>query len=148
MGNTFSGFKSFFEDMDPSPEKEREGASGGDNQDYLDALADEGGMEWSDLVKALEDDPWIQTHFPLGSPGQEILYKLRPWKIVKGSMNKHGADIMLKPMRGGRSYLQGNRLNKSGYEDQRRYHVSREELANMLSGGWGPAVQAAQGGVV
>jgi len=144
MGNTFSGFRSFMEDMDPSPEKDREGSSGDEPEDYFSALGDEDGMDWHDLVKALQAEPWISAHFPLGRPDQEVLYKLSPWQIVKGSMTKDGADIRLKPTRKARSYLQGNVANKSGYQDGRRYHVSREELANMLTAGWGPAVQAAQ----
>lgn len=123
-----SGFKIFFED-DSS------------KQDYFASLADEEGIEWGDLVKALEAEPWVSSHFGLGSPNKEILYKLSPWEIVKGSLTPNGADIRLKQQKGSRSYLSGNRLNKTHYADRRRYHLNREELARFLTTGWTPAVQ-------
>ena len=145
-------FKRFIEDMDASPEKTRTIAMGGgehDNtgtSDYLSQLGDEEGMEWQDLTSALEAEPWVSAHFGIGSGNNQILHKLSAWQIVKGSLTPNGADIRLKPQKGDRSYLKGNRLNKSKYEDNKRYHLSRKELIKFLTTGWSPAVQAAQGG--
>ena len=67
MKFSLCGFKQFIlEDMDPSPEKTRDAAMGGSpkdtekKQDYFNALGDEEGIEWSDLTKILEDEPWGQ----------------------------------------------------------------------------------------
>ncbi len=150
MPHTFAGFRSFLEEMDPSPEKAREdsdssseGSEG--SEDFFAALGDEQGMNWGDISKVFTGEPWISTHFSLGSPDREVLYKMSPWEIVKGTLSPNGADIRLKPMRAGRSYLKGNRLNKSDYFDDRRYHLNRAELLDFLTKGWTPAVQAAQG---
>jgi hypothetical protein len=129
-----SSFKMFLEE-EPSRPPEK--------ADYISSLGDEEGMEWNDIVKALEAEPWISSHFGIGSPHKEILYKLSPWKIVKGSLTPNGADIQLKPQKRNRSYLKHNRLNKSSYVDRRRYHLSRGELIKFLTTGWTPAVQAA-----
>jgi hypothetical protein len=152
MKSSLCGFKQFIlEDMDPSPEKTRDAAMGGSpkdtekKQDYFNALGDEEGIEWSDLTKILEDEPWVSAHFGLGKPNKETLYKLAAWQIVKGSMTPQGADIELKPQKGNRSYLHGNRLNKSKYQDRKRYHLDREELIKFLTTGWTPAVQQAGG---
>jgi len=132
MVNLYS-FKSFLEEEEPSGPKK---------QDYFASLGDEEGIEWSDLVRAMESEPWISSHFGLGSPNKEILYKLSPWEIVKGSLTPNGADIRLKHQKGSRSYLQGNRLNKSPYQDRKRYHLNREELGKFLTTGWTPAAQS------
>lgn len=152
MYNTFSGFKRFIEEMDPSPEKRREDAESSDDQasagkeDYFAALGDEEGLEWGEIANAFQSEPWISSHFALGSPDKEVLYKLSPWKIVKGTLTPHGADIRLKQQKGGRSYLKGNRLNKSKYQDTKRYHLNRSELVKFLTTGWTPAAQQAGGG--
>lgn len=153
MRFTLLGFKKFvFEDMDPTPEKGRDTAMGkGDHdssgkEDYFGALGDEEGIEWDDLTKTLEAEPWVSSHFGLGKPNHQTLYKLSAWEIVKGSLTPEGADIRLKPQKGNRSYLPGNRLNKSKYEDNKRYHLSRAELIKFLTTGWTPAAQAAGGG--
>lgn len=145
-------FRKFLEEMDPNPEKARSTAMGiGDEdkpgtEDYFGALGDEQGMEWSDLATIFEDEPWVSSHFGLGKPNKEVLYKLSAWEIVKGSLTPSGADIRLKPQKGNRSYLQGNKLNKSKYEDKKRYHLGRQELIKFLTTGWTPAAQAAGGG--
>lgn len=131
MSNLYS-FKAFLEEEEPSEPKK---------QDYFASLGDEEGIEWHDLVKVMESEPWISSHFGLGSPNKETLYKLSPWEIVKGSLTPNGADIRLKHQRGARSYLQGNRLNKSSYQDRKRYHLNREELTKFLTTGWTPAIQ-------
>ena len=136
MVNTFAGFKSFVEEMDPSAEKDRE-----------TALGDEQGIPWDDLAKVFTGEPWISAHFGLGSPDKEMLYKLSPWEIVRGTLTPAGADIRLKPTRGTRSYLKGNKLYKGDYQDNKRYHLSRPELIKFLTTGWTPAVQAAAGGM-
>jgi len=132
--SNLSGFKQFVIKEEEGPEPENK-------IDYFSALGDEEGIEWSDLVKAYESDPQISAHFGLG----QNIYKLSPWEIVKGSLTPNGADIRLKPQRGNRSYLKGNRLNKSNYEDNRRYHLNRKELLNFLTKGWTPIVQPAGG---
>lgn len=134
--NFLSGFKIFLEESDLQPEK----------ADYLASLGDEEGLVWGNLVKALEAEPWVASHFGLGTPEKEILYKLSPWEIVKGSLTPEGADIRLKPQKNSRSYLSNNRLNKSSYEDKKRYHLNRKELVKFLTTGWTPAVQASAGG--
>jgi hypothetical protein len=154
MKFTLNGFKNFIykEDMDDTPEKSRDiamGSSGvdkNDKQDYFGSLGDEQGIAWKDLTTIFEDEPWVSSHFGLGQPNKEVMYKLAAWEIVKGSLTPNGADIRLKPQKGNRSYLQGNRLNKSKYEDNKRYHLDRPELIKFLTTGWTPAVQAAQAG--
>lgn len=146
-----SGFKQFFEEMDPSPEKNRDddsfGKSGTEGkQDYFSSLGEEEGLTWDQIVKSFQSEPWVSSHFSLGSPDKEMLYKLSSWEIVKGSMTPEGADIRLKPQKNGRSYLKGNKLNKSKYNDTKRYHLDRKDLVNFLTTGWTPAVQAASGG--
>jgi len=153
MRPTLHGFRKFVEEMDPNPEKSRSTAMGQGDQDkavgkedYFGALGDEQGIEWKDLATIFEDEPWVSSHFGIGSPNKEVLYKLSAWEIVKGSLTPSGADIRLKPQKGNRSYLQGNKLNKSKYEDKRRYHLGRQELIKFLTTGWTPAAQAAGGG--
>ena len=142
-------FKQFLEEMDPTPEKMRQGTDDGEphedsdaKEDYLDALGDEGGIKWSDIVSVFEGEPWISTHFDLG----EKIYKRSAWKIVPGTLSKHGADIMLVPQKGDRSYLKDNNKNKSKHPDKHRYHLDRKELMKFLTKGWEPAVQSAAGG--
>ena len=152
MVNTFAGFKSFVEEMDPSAEKDRETALGEPEgsegkEDYFAALGDEQGIPCDDLTKVFTGEPWISAHFGLGSPDKEMLYKLSPWEIVRGTLTPAGADIRLKPTRGTRSYLKGNKLYKGDYQDNKRYHLSRPELIKFLTTGWTPAVQAAAGGM-
>lgn len=139
-------FRKWFEDMDPSVEKDRDTAMGGKDdaggkEDYFGALGDEEGIEWEDLTQALESEPWVSAHFDLGN----MQHKLSAWQIVKGSLTPNGADIQVKPQVGDRTYLKGNRLNKSKYKDNNRYHLSRQELIKFLTTGWTPAIQAAQG---
>lgn len=133
------GFRAFLEEEE-QPEPDAPGD--GPKQDYFAALGDEEGIEWSDLVKTLESEPWVSSHFSLGSPDKEIMYKLSPWEIVKGSLTPNGADIKLRQQKGSRSYLKNNGLNKSSYEDKKRYHLNRSELAKFLTTGWSPAIQA------
>lgn len=139
-----SGFRDFVaEDMDQTPEKRRDPSGEEDTgqEDYFAALGDEFGMEFSDIKSAVESEPWVSSHFPLGSPGKEVMYKQSAWEIVPGSLGPNGADIRLKPQTGNRSYLKGNRLNKSKTGDERRYHLSREELQKFLTTGWTPPPQ-------
>lgn len=140
MGNSLAGFKKFFEEMDPSPEKSM--SSRDKKQDYWDSLEDEEKMSFDDLKTAFTAEPYVSSHFPLGN----VKYKLQPWKIMKGSMSPHGADIRLMHGHYDKSYLPGNRLNKSDYKDTKRYFVKRKDLQDFQTGGWTPAVQAAGGG--
>lgn len=130
------GFKDFLE------QEENEAKP---KADYFASLGDEEGIDWNNLVKVFEDEPWISAHFGAGKPGKEILYKLSPWEIVKGSLTPQGADIRLKPQKNNRSYLKGNRLNKSKYVDNKRYHLNRKELLNFLTTGWTPGTNTDQG---
>lgn len=150
MRYTLHGFKKFLEEMDPTPEKQRDGSDSAgsehdDKADYFAALGDEEGIEWEDLVKVFEGEPWISSHFGLGGDNG-LLYKQSPWEIVKGSLTPNGAVIRLKPQSKTRSYLSGNKLNKSSYVDNHKYHLNRKELLDFLTTGWTPAVQAAAGG--
>jgi hypothetical protein len=143
-----SGFKQFIEDMDPSQEKQRDtsmnksASKDSEYEDYFSALGDEEGITWKNIVSTFEKEPWVSAHFGIGAEDKETLYKLSPWEIVKGSLTPNGADIRLKPQRDGRSYLPGNRLNKSKYQDNKRYHLDRKELLKFLTTGWTPAAQA------
>lgn len=142
MDFNLHGFRQFFEDMDPSVDK-KIGSESGRKMDYLDGLGEEMGMEWEDIAHSLENEPWVSAHFSLGDG---INYKRSAWQIVKGSLNHNGADIILKPQKGDRSYLKGNRLNKST-PDTKRYHLNRQQLLGFLTGGWSPAIQNAAGGM-
>lgn len=131
------GFKDFFEEEDrPNPKA-----------DFFASLGDEESIDWNNITKIFTSEPWISAHFGLGGPDKEILYKLSPWEIVKGTLTPQGADIRLKPQKGNRSYLSGNKLNKSDYVDNRRYHLNRKELLKFLTSGWTPAISPAGGGV-
>lgn len=109
--------------------------------DYFAVLGDELGIDWKNLSKALQSQPWTNAHFPLGKPSKEILYKLASWEIVPGTMTPNGADIRLRETPNMRSYLQGRYLNKSNEIDKNRYHLSREELMKFLTTGWVPPQQ-------
>ncbi len=150
MKNTLNGFRQFVEEMDPSPEKNREMAmkkkdSNSDKQDYFDSLEDEQGISWPEIVSTLTKEPWVATHFGLGNPKNEILYKSSPWKIV--SLTPNGAEIQLMPQRDTKSYLKNNVANKSGYQDKKKYFLQRDQLVDFLTKGWSPAVQQAAGGM-
>lgn len=130
------GFKVFFEQEEETSKPKA---------DFFASLGDEESIDWNTLTKIFTDEPWISAHFGLGRPDKEILYKLSPWEIVKGTLTPQGADIRLKPQKGNRSYLSGNKLNKSDYVDNRRYHLNRKELLKFLTSGWTPAIPAAGG---
>jgi hypothetical protein len=151
MRYTLDGFKEFLEEMDPNAQKrmagsDSDGSEHDDKEDYFSALGDEQGIEWDDLKKVFEGEPWISSHFGIGGD-KAILYKMSPWEIVKGTLTPNGAVIRLKPQSKVRSYLSGNKLNKSDYVDKHKYHLNRKELMDFLTAGWTPAVQAAAGAV-
>jgi hypothetical protein len=150
MKFTLYGFKKFIEDMDPTPEKSRDSSMGdnsdksSDKEDYFAVLGDEMGIEWKDIVKALKE-PQVSAHFGIGKD-PDVMYKLSAWEIVPGSMTPQGgASIRLKPQKRDRSYLHGNRLNKSSYKDTKEYHLGREELEKFITTGWTPALQGQSG---
>jgi len=147
MRYTLSGFRKFLEEMDPTLEKEvgvdSIGSEQDDKEDVFGAYGDEFGMTWDQIRKAMQAEPWISSHFGLGSDDNALLYKLSPWEIL--SFTPQGAVIRLKPQNHSRSYLKGNRLNKSHYKDNKKYFIGRKELAGFLTKGWSPAVQAAAG---
>ena len=148
MRANLTGFKRFvFEDMDPSIEKKSDSASAPSDQDKMDflgGLGEEMGMEWKDIVLALEGEPWVATHFGLG----ETLYKRSPWKIKKGTLTKNGAAIIVIPQAKSRSYLSagGTTMLNKGMPDLKQYWLDRQGLIDFLTKGWTPAIQAAQGG--
>jgi hypothetical protein len=150
MKAKLTGFKKFVEEMDQSVEKKMDGgkSSSGDSEkmDYFGGLGDEMGMEWDDIVQSMEREPWVSAQFGLGSKGHELMYKKSAWKIVPGSMNQNGAEIMLVPGKGDRSYLGGGKMLNKGKPDTKKYHIGRAELIKFLTGGWQPAVDAAAGG--
>jgi len=110
-----SNFKNFFEENKP---------------DYLQTgLGVELGMDWEDIVDALENETWFTANMPLGG----LNYKLGKWKIVKGTLSPEGCNIVAKDNK--RSYVDG-RLNKSKEQDGEIYHLNREQLINFLTQGW------------
>lgn len=153
MQYTLNGFKQFVEEMDPTPEKSRDAGQGDmansstEKQDYFASLEDEQGIQWKDLVRAISAEPWVSSHFKIGSGSNQTLQKLTAWEIVPGSMSENGASIRLKPQRTTRSYLAGNRLDKSKNINSEQYHLNRDELIKFLTTGWTPAVQQASGGM-
>jgi len=145
MINCLAGFKKFFEDMDPSMDKNVDGAQGkssekSEPQGYLASLGDEDGLTWDQIASALKSEPWISTHFQLG----QNWYKRSAW-MIKDMTPNGGAVIVLKPQKNDRKYLAGNRLDKTDYEDRNEYFISRKELENWLTKGWEPAAQSAAG---
>jgi len=150
MKYLLAGFKHFFEEMDLDPQKKIEKGEGEDqtdpqSQDYFSALGDEFGIEWKDVAKMISVQPWVSSHFSVGKPDKEILYKLSAWEVVPGTLTPDGADIRLKPQKNDRSYLKGNKLNK-GMPDTQRYRLNRKDLIQFLTTGWSPAVQGAAAG--
>lgn len=105
-------------------------------QDYFDALEDEQGISWDNLVKSLELQPFISAHFKLNN----VSHKLSAWQIL--NMNKNGALIKLKSLGStpDRSYV-GKAVNKSPM-DQKTYFLRREDLIKFLTSGWNPALQS------
>jgi hypothetical protein len=142
--------KFFFEDMDPTPDKSRDKAMNGEEEDekedYFSALGDELGIDSKELSKIITTEPWVSAHFSMGKPNKELLYKLAAWEIVPGTFSGDGADIRLKHQKHTHSYLHGSRLNKSRYHDDKRYHLGRKELEDFLTTGWTPAIQSATSG--
>lgn len=128
-------FRKFFEEMDPTMQKTVDKSKSEDDKpmDFFAALSDEAGIEWPDLKKIMQSEPWIASHFSLGSP--EISYKTSAWEIVPGSMTPDGAFIRLKnvPNAGTRSYLKGRRLNKSNYFDDQKYYIKRKDLMRLFN---------------
>lgn len=108
-------------------------------QDYFSAVGEELGINSEDLFSALEKQPWLTAHFPLGKLNKEVLYKMASWEIVPGTLTPNGADIRLKPTSNTRSYLKGNQLNKSPNSDEQRYHLNRDQLIKFMTTGWTPA---------
>jgi hypothetical protein len=147
MNISLFSFKQFLmEEMDPTPEKNRDGASDQPaKRDYFKAVGEEFGLEWPDLVKAFENERWISSGFSLGDKDKEIMYKQSPWQIVKGSLTPNGADIQLKPHRRSVAFLSNGSVMKGKYQDTKRYHLNRKQLIDFLTKGWEPAVQSAGG---
>lgn len=119
---------------------------GGENMDFFNALGDEMGMEWQDIVKAFSSMPNANAHFFLGKPNAEKAYKTGSWKIVPGTLTPNGADIVMIPQRKQRAYLDGGdgkkMLDKGKTPDTRRYHLNRQQLQDFLFGDWAKAAGA------
>lgn len=148
--DTLNFRKFFFEDMDESPDKSRDKAmdheDNEETEDYFSALGDELGIDSKELSKIMTTEPWVSSHFSMGKPKKELMYKLAAWEIVPGTFSGDGADIRLKHQKHTHSYLHGRKLNKSKYHDDKRYHLNRKELEDFLTTGWTPAIQSAAGG--
>lgn len=142
------GFRQFIEEMDPTPDKTRDDALGGsgsthdEKEDYFGVLQDEEGLTWKHIKDIFEGEPWVSAHFGIKNNRGQLLHKLSAWKIVKGTLTPHGADIELKPGKHNKSYLKSDgQVSRTNYEDTKRYHLNRKELMNFLTTGWTPAIQ-------
>ena len=143
-----NGFRQFFEDMDPNPDKVRDLAVGSpkkpheEREDYFSTLQDEQGLTWQQIVDIFEGEPWVSAAFGTKRGKGQLLHKTSPWEIVKGTMTPNGADIRLKPSRQDKSYLKSDSgMTRAKFADTKRYHLTREELIKFLTQGWMPAVQ-------
>lgn len=113
-----SSFKKFFEDNNP---------------DYFQTgLGTELGMDWEDIVKVLEKEPWITSNLPLGSS----FYKMGIWEIIPGTLSPYGANIRMK--KNNKGYLKDKMLDKT-QGDEEIYHLNRDQLIAFLTQGWQPA---------
>lgn len=113
-----SNFKQFFEENNP---------------DYFQTgLGTELGMEWEDIVKVLEKEPWITSNLPLGNS----FYKMGVWEIIPGTLTPYGANIKMK--KNNKSYLKDKILDKSS-GDEEVYHLNRDQLIAFLTQGWQPS---------
>jgi hypothetical protein len=112
-----SNFKKFFEDNNP---------------DYFQTgLGNELGMSWDDIVKVLENEPWVTSNLSLGSSS----YKTGLWEIVPGSLTQYGASIRMK--KNNKGYLKDKALDKTDGDDA-TYHLDRNQLISFLTQGWTP----------
>ncbi len=144
------GFKKYFEEMNPSFEKKMddgESSSKPTGNDYIDTLEDEFGVKWKNLSSVLSSEPWVSTHFMLGKPDSEILYKISSWEVDPESLSPNGAYIRIKPSKGMRTYLKNGMLNKS-MPDKNKYYLTRDELVKFLTTAWVPAPAPDAGGAM
>lgn len=112
-----SNFKEFFEN----------------NPDYFQTgLGSELGMEWEDIVKVLEKEPWVTSNLSLGSSS----YKTGVWEIVPGTLGPYGANIRMK--KNNKAYLKDKVIDKTSGDDE-TYHLNRDQLIAFLTQGWVPA---------
>lgn len=122
--------------MDQSMDKTLDASTGESKPEtmgYFDALRDEQGIKKiSDVLK----DPQVAANVDL----KGIHYKTLTFKVI--SLNKgDGATIEIDPH--GSYSNHGHRAIK---DKKIRVYVTEEELQNLLTAGWVPAVQAAQAG--
>jgi|694.fasta_scaffold00059_158 hypothetical protein len=148
MNYLFNNFKRFFEEIDQTLEKRSETDIASEDpagSNYFDTLEDEFGIDWKSLKSIFSSEPWISSHFVLGSPNKEVAYKMSAWEIVPDSITEKGAAIRIKPTKGGnRSYLKDGILKKDS-PDQNMYYLSKNDLIKFLTTGWTPPAAPAGG---
>lgn len=98
-------------------------------EDYFKGLEDELDINWEDIVKIYEDEPWMLSQISLGKD----LFKTGSLNIVPGTLNKDGADVILKSRR---SYFGGKKVSNT--LPDKVYHLNRQQLLNLLTRGWIP----------
>lgn len=149
MPYLLSGFRRFVEEMDPSAEKRADSGTAPSDpvgNDYIDTLEDEFGIRWKDLSKILQSEPYVSSHFMLGSPDKEMTYKISAWEIVPGTLTPKGAYIRIKPSRGMRYFSKDGKLGKFA-PDADQYYVTRDELVKFLTTAWVPSAPAGDAGM-
>lgn len=101
------------------------------NEDYFHGLEDELNINWEDIVKVYENEPWVLTNINLGKE----IFKAGDFQIVPGTLTKDGADVIIKSKT--RSYLPGKRVANDTL-NKKVYRLNREQLLKMLTRGWMP----------
>jgi len=137
MRYLLGGFRRFVEEMDPSAEKTAGEPNDSKSNDYFDTIEDEFGIKWKSLKDIIASEPYVSTHFMLGKSDNKIAYKASTWEIDPDSITEHGAYIRIKPFKGMRTYLKGNKIN-TDVPDTNKYYVTREELLKLLTTAWVP----------
>lgn len=149
MSYLLFGFRRFVEEMDASAEKRADSGEVPDEpvgNDYIDALEDEFGISWSDLSNILQTEPYVSSHFMLGSPDKEMTYKISAWEVVPGTLTPKGAYIRIKPSKGMRYFTKDGSLGRFA-PDQDQYYVTRDELVKFLTTAWVPSAPAGDAGM-
>lgn len=96
-------------------------------EDYFQGLEDELDITWEDIVKVYEDEPWALSQIGLGKE----LFKTAGFSIVPGTLDKNGADVVVKSKR---SYFPGKKVSNT--MSNKVYHLNRQQLLNLLTRGW------------
>jgi hypothetical protein len=129
-------FRKFLEEM------ERKAPEDKGKQKPMDSLGgreEELNIEPDVLKKILQTEPQVAAHVDF----RGLDWKLMPYKIK--NLNTVGADIeTMGDIPGTRAFRKGQRVkgDLGGF----RGWMRRKKVVDALDQGWGPAVQAAQGG--